>query len=499
LPQWDLPTDAPPGRSLPLDAVTGWSRACDVLVVGHGGAGAAAAIEAARAGADTLVLERMSRGGGATALSTGVVYFGGGTRIQRACGFEDSVAEMRKHVRLAAGEHADEEKVRLYCEGSSEHFEWFCELGVEWKPSYVAEKTTHPFGDDCLFYSGNERVHPFLEHALPAPRGHKPAREGEAGGFLMEFLLRGTLAAGASVLNDCRVERLVQRGDGRVVGVVATHDGERIAVLARRGVILCGGGFVMNDAMLARHAPSLLKCNWKAGSPGDDGLGIRLGTGAGGEAVNMHEGLVLNAYYPPGSHLKGIFVDSRGRRFINEDAYLGRTSDAMLHKADGRAWLIVDDELYGRTQAFHKLAAVEASFADLERALGMPDGELVHTIETYNRHAARGEDPLFHKAADCLRPLSVPPYAALDCTTDNSIYGVLTLGGLATRATGEVLSADGEPVPGLYAAGRNAAGLPLEGRSYASGLSIGDATFFGRLAGRRVAAATPWEEGGDVG
>jgi succinate dehydrogenase/fumarate reductase flavoprotein subunit len=469
--------------------VAHWTREHDVVVVGHGGAGAAAAIEAARAGADTVVLERMSRGGGATALSTGVVYFGGGTRIQKACGFEDSVEEMRKHVRLAAGAQADEEKVRLYCEGSVEHFEWFCELGVEWNEAYVAEKTTHPFGDECLFYSGNERVHPFADRAVPAPRGHKPAREGETGGYLMERLLAGTAAAGTLVLNDCLTQQLVQRDDGRVVGVAARRGGERVFVRARRGVVLCAGGFIMNEAMVARHAPSLLACNWKCASEGDDGRGIRMGMGAGADAVNMSEGLVLNPYYPPSAHLKGILVDARGRRFINEDCYLGRTSDAILHKADGRAWLIVDDELYGRTQALHKLAAVEETFADLEAALGMPEGELVHTIETYNRHAANGRDPLFRKAADQLRPLSAPPFAALDCTTENSIFGVFTLGGLAVNAAAEVLNQEAVAIPGLYAAGRNTAGLTLEGRTYASGLSIGDATFFGRVAGRRAAAA----------
>jgi 3-oxo-5alpha-steroid 4-dehydrogenase len=483
----------PSTRARRAESVTHWAHECDVAVVGHGGAGASAAIEAARAGADTLVLERMTRGGGTTALSTGVIYFGGGTRLQKACGFADSVEEMTKHVRLAAGEQADEEKVRSYCERSVEHFEWICGLGVEFKESFVEEKTTHPFEDDGLYYSGNELAHPFAEQAVPAPRGHKPARRGEAGGYLMECLLAASAKAGARVLNDSRAERLIQREDGRVVGLEALHDGRLISVHARRGVILCAGGFVMNEDMLAEHAPSLLKCNYKAASPGDDGLGVRMGLGAGAAAVNMHEGLVLNAYYPPAAHLKGILVDARGQRFINEDAYLGRTSDAILNRCDGRAWLVVDDDLYGRTQALHKLAAVEESFQALERALGMPEGALVHTIEVYNRFAARGEDPFFRKAPDHLRPLSVPPYAALDCTTQSSIYGVFTLGGLATRATGEVLTNEGEMIPGLYAAGRNTAGLILEGRTYASGLSVGDATFFGRLAGRQAAAADAWE------
>ncbi len=485
--------DPSPTRAQRAESLSGWDRVHDVVIVGHGSAGACAAIESARAGADTLVLERMGRGGGTTALSTGVMYFGAGTRIQKACGFEDSVEEMFKHVRMAAGTQSDEEKVRAFCEQSLEHFAWISSHGVEFRESYVAEKTTHTFGDECLFYSGNEEVHPFAEAAVPAPRGHKPARAGEAGGYLMECLLRASDGAGAAVLNDTMALRLVQREDGRVVGVIAKHAGAELAIAARRGVILCAGGFIMNPAMVAEHAPELLQCNWKAASPGDDGLGIRIGAGAGAATANMHEGLVLNAYYPPASHLKGVLVNAQGQRFINEDAYLGRTSDAMVYRCSGRAYLVVDDEIYGRTQALHKVAAVEESFEALERALDMPEGELVHTLESYNRAAARGEDPLFHKAPKYLRPLSVPPFAALDCSTANSFYGVFTLGGLAIRASAEVVTPEGAVIPGLFAAGRNTAGLCLEGRGYASGLSIGEATFFGRVAGRNAAAMPAWE------
>jgi succinate dehydrogenase/fumarate reductase flavoprotein subunit len=478
-------------RPLRAQEVRDYDAAHDVVVVGHGVAGGAAAIEAARAGADTVVLERMTRGGGATALSTGITYFGGGTPIQRACGFDDSAADMMAFVRLAAGAHADPERVRLYCEGSLEHFRWFQELGVEWKESFHAGKTTHPFTDDCLTFSGNEESWPECEKTRPVPRGHKPAREGEAGGHLMEMVLRGTVAAGARVVNECRALRLVQRDDGRVVGVVAVRGRERITVAARSAVVLTTGGFVMNREMLAKHAPALLRCNYPLGTPGDDGSGIVMGAAAGGETVNMSEGLVLNAYYPPESHLSGVLVDSGGRRFVNEDAYLGRTSDAILHKADGRAFLVVDDAIYGRTQAGHRLAAVEESFETLEKALSMPAGVLVHTLEHYNRCARSGHDPMFHKARKHLRPLEEPPYAALDCSTDNSIFGALTLGGLAVSPGGEVLDAVGAPIAGLFAAGRCTAGLCREGRSYASGLSIGDASFFGRLAGRRAAAQAP--------
>jgi 3-oxo-5alpha-steroid 4-dehydrogenase len=439
-----------------------------------------------------LVLERMSRGGGAAALSTGLGYFGGGTRIQRACGFEDSVADMQAYLRLAAGAQADPERVRLYCEGSVEHLEWFCSLGVEWNASYLDDKVTHPLGAEGLLFTGNEDVWPFCEQARPVPRGHKPAREGEAGGYLMEAVLRAGTAAGARVLHDCLAGRLVQREDRRVVGVAARHDRRAIFALARRGVILAAGGFVMDREMLARHAPALLHINYPTGTAGDDGRGIRMGMAAGGEAVNMGEGLLLNSWYPPSSHLMGILVDARGRRFVNEDAAIGRTSDAIIAAADARAWLVVDDSIYGRTQARHRLAAVEESFEALEAALGIPEGALVATALAYNRAAEKGLDPLFHKARRWLRPLRTPPYAALDTSPAGSVWGGFTLGGLRARATGEVLDADGREIAGLYAAGRSAAGLCREGRSYASGLSIGDATFFGRLAGRRAASAPAW-------
>jgi len=471
--------------------VSTWDLRTEVLIVGFGGAGACAAIESRRAGAATTVIERASGGGGTTALSTGVCYLGGGTRVQKDCGFADSVDDMLAYVRLAAGRGVDDDRIRLFCEHSVEHFDWLCELGVEFKSAYEPEKTTHPFGEEGLHMSGNENVHPFVEHARPVPRGHKPRHSGEAGAYLMRILNAAAETAGADVLYDCRARRLVQNAAGRVVGLIARRDNRDMTIRAERAVILCAGGFINNDAMLRKHAPLLLQCNYKAGCPGDDGAGIAIGQGCGAEAINMSEGLVLNAYYPPGKHVQGILVDANGHRFINEDAYIGRASDAMLRVADGSAWLIVDNDLYGKTQVPHRLAAAEESFAALEESLGMPRGELVHTIDVYNRHAQCGEDPLFHKSRDYLRPLHVPPYAALDCTTTGSIYGALTLGGLSTSPFGAALDTQGRPIAGLFAAGRNAAGLCREGRTYASGLSIADATFFGRVAGRVAASPEP--------
>ena len=483
-----------PSRPRRAAEVDGWAREADVVVVGLGVAGGAAAVEANRAGAETLVLERASRGGGATAESEGTIYFGGGTRVQKAAGFEDSLENMFAHVTDAAGPTADPEKVRLFCEGSLDHFAFFESCGVEFKDTFYDEKCIFPPTDDCLIYSGNELAHPFSENATPVPRGHKPMREGSAGAYIVESLISTLEKEGATIQNDTGVETLVQDDAGRVVGVIASKDGEECAIRARRGVILTTGGFIFNREMLERFAPNLARCNAPIGNPkGCDGSGIRMGLGVGGNAINMSEGLMTTPFFPPNTHIKGIIVNAQGNRFVNEDSYHGRVTDAILRKADGRAFLIVDDALYDEAKQFvpYKMAGMGETIEELEGELGIAPGHLVHTFAAYNEAAARGEDPTWHKDPKWVAPIDHPPFAALDLSIDQSIWAAFTLGGLETKPSGEVLSVDGHVVPGLYAAGRASAGLTRSGSHYASGMSIGGGSFFGRLAARTAAGADP--------
>ena len=477
-----------PSQPRPESQVESWWGEFEVIVVGLGVAGGAAAIEAARGGAKTLVLERATRGGGATALSEGTIYFGGGTRVQKAAGFPDTTENMLTHVRTAAGPTSDPEKVRLYCEQSLEHFDFFESIGVEFKDTHYAEKVIFPPTDDCLIYSGNEQAHPFSEESLPAPRGHKPRKEGPAGGYIIEQMISALTDLDVTIQNETRVSTLIRNESGRVVGVVALVDGNEVAIKATRGVILTTGGFIKNREMVRHYAPDLARCRYPIGSEGCDGSGIRMGLGVGGAAINMHEGLMTTPYFPPVSHIEGLIVNRQGQRFINEDCYHGRVADAIMQKADGHAFLIVDDSIYGQAMVPYEIAGVEETIEELEKTLEMPEGQLVHTFDSYNRFAERGEDPLLHKASKFLKPLLSPPYAALDLSVEKSIWAAFTLGGLDTKPGGEVLTVDGQIVPGLYAAGRASAGLTRSGRYYASGMSIGGSSFFGRLAGRSAAA-----------
>jgi succinate dehydrogenase/fumarate reductase flavoprotein subunit len=469
-----------------LRDVKGWHLSTDVVVVGFGAAGASAAIEAAAAGAEVLVLERAGGGGGTSANSGGLIYLGGGTPVQRACGFDDSPEDMFAFLMAACGPGADEAKVRLFCERSVEHFHWLEAEGVPFKRSFYPEPGTEPPTDDCLLYSGGEDAHPFDEIARPAPRAHKPRAPGAAGALLMQKLLAAAeRRPGVRTETNTRVATLVVDDDRRVVGVVARQLGEEILVRAARGVILTAGGFIRNAEMVARYAPLLALCNYPLGVDGDDGSGICMGMGAGGAAIRMETASVSIPLYPPKRLMKGILVNRQGQRFINEDSYYGRSGQVALYEQHGRAFLIVDAETYLVNHAGMRAMAVEETVEELEAALALPAGSLESTLALYNRHAMNGKDPLFHKAAELTVPLTAAPFGAIGCSVDDAIYAAFTLGGLHTRPGGEVLTPDGDVVPRLYAAGRTTSGIAAHG--YCSGVSLADATFFGRKAGRSAA------------
>ncbi|WP_324784365.1 FAD-dependent oxidoreductase [Streptomyces sp. H51] len=491
----------PPRPVTPVRAasVTRYDDEADVLVVGFGCAGAAAAFEAASAGAEVLVLERAGGPGGSSALSGGELYLGGGTPVQAACGFEDTVEDMFAYLSAALGPHADEEKLRAYCEGSTEHFQWFVDRGVPFRHTLWDAPTWMPSTDDGLMWLG-ENAWPYDTLARPVPRGHRPAVGHFGGGLLMEKLVAAARAAGASTRADTLATALITGDDGRIVGVTARGYGQELAFRARRGVVLTTGGFVDNEEMLADHAPALLGLG-KVSDGLDDGSGIRMAC-AVGAATRRMASVEIAMTALPAMAVRGMLVDAHGRRFINEDVYPGLFSAAAVRNQPGPCWVIVDQEGYEAVPEAERWGVVprfaEESLAGLERELGMPPGALESTVGTYNTHAERGEDPYFHKNAAWLRPLE-PPFAALDPrlgfgTGDRESAGAgtgaagFTLGGLRTTVDGAVLDVSGTPVPGLYAAGRAASGIHGEG--YISGTSLGDGTFFGRRAGRAAARAT---------
>lgn len=527
------------------DNAAGGGAEADIVVVGFGAAGACAALEAAQNGTRVVALDRY-HGGGATAASGAVIYAGGGTPYQQAAGYDDTVEEMYRYLKLEVGDSVSDATLRRFCEGSRADIAWLEEAGVPFEASLCPFKTSYPTDDYYLYFSGNECASRYRAEAVPAPRGHRAKGPGISGLTLYRALETAARSQGIVLRTQTEVRRLVRSPEGRIIGlegrslppgsVWASVHGRlsRInaklttyapplaklitATLARimdryarpyrlrvhKGVILAAGGFVFNRQMLAEHAPLYAQC-LPLGTPADDGAGIRMGMSAGGATARLERVSAWSFYVPPEALVRGVLVNRQGERICNEELY-GATQTKQIAAHGGDAYLVFDSRTHRlamrqlRTQAaaFQLLYMLPALFlgrkkastlATLAARLKVPAGPLLSTMDAYNATAESGAPDPLGKSRDRTVPQVEPPFYAIDCSLDWK-QGVpctaMTLGGLVVdEETGQVQRADGSAVEGLYAAGRNAVGICTQ--SYVSGLSIADCVFSGRRAGRHAA------------
>ena len=477
-------------RPFPASAVPDWDFETDVAVIGFGATGACAAIEARDAGARVMLFERNSGSGGASGLSGGEIYIGGsgGTDVQRAAGFADSTEDFATYLRMAGGPCVDVPKCDLYAREALNHFAWLKAQGVPYRGNYLPGKHIEPTDDSTLIWSGSEAAAPFCDAAKPAPRGHVIQHMGWGGGRpLVDILEASASAKGVEIVTDARALALVTDSE-RICGAVVKIDNRNRFVKAAQGVVLATGGFAMNADMRRKYCPETDRLSSPIGDK-DDGTGIMLGLGAGGEAIHMEQYFTTCPWTMPESHAKGVFVNVAGQRFINEDCYHGRVSRFAVDQPGGKVYLLLDNAHFVQLMEFAamSIAGTGDTWEEVEAELEMPEGTLSATMAFYNAHAREGRDPLFDKREPILVPLDQGPFIALELVFQSSYFSYFTLGGLHTSPQGEVLDRTGKPIPGLFAAGRCTSGLPAWGHGYSSGLSLADCTFFGRQAGREAA------------
>src|ERR1700761_7586546 len=387
------------------DDVSSWSDDVDVVVIGFGIGGGCAAVSAAAGGARVVVLERAAAAGGTTALAGGHFYLGGGTAGQQATGHPDSPDEMYKYL-VAVSREPDHAKIRAYCDGSVEHFNWLEDLGFQFERSYFPGKAVIQPNTEGLMFTGNEKVWPFLEKAVPAPRGHKVPVPGDTGGasMVIELLLKRAATLGVQIRYETGATELIVDESGAVTGVTWKQFAETGAIKAN-SVIIAAGGFVMNPEMVARYTPKLAEKPFVLGNSYDDGLGIRMGVSAGGATQHMDQIFITAPPYPPSILLTGIVVNKLGQRFVAEDSYHSRTAGFVMDQPDSAAFLIVDEAHLEHPEVpLIPLIDGWETVAGMEAALGIPKGTLVATLDRYNTYAARGEDPVFHKKPIYLAP-----------------------------------------------------------------------------------------------
>ncbi|QCB96298.1 FAD-dependent oxidoreductase [Arthrobacter sp. PAMC25564] len=453
----------------------------DVIIVGGGLAGCAAALAAAEAGASVLQLEKLAATGGSTVLSAGLSAFAG-TAEQEAQGIDDSVDLLRRDILETGLQLSDPALVEVYCREQLPTYQWLKGHGVSYGTVHAASGQTVP------------RSHPTDTRRM------------------LDLLLASSAALGVQLATGVTVERLEREDpdNGRVTGVRVSVGGETVRIRAG-AVVLATGGFSQNPELLARFAPQMERAvrGGGAGSTGD-GLLMAWQLGAGvidtphikgtygvyPHAVDAEKGTGVLAVY------KGaIAVNADGTRFVDESLPYKVLGDASLRQAGGFTYQVFDAAIMGRSDdevPIYDLAARERdgllvkadTLAELAQRLDVPVAEFQATVERYNA-ACRGD-----RADDFGRshlsggvgvpqPIEQAPFFAHASTA----VVLATYCGLTVTPGLEVLDVFGEPIGGLFAAGELIGGF--HGGGYMTGTSIGKAGIFGRLAGTAAARLAP--------
>ncbi len=377
-----------------------WDESADVVIVGLGGAGVSAALQAAEEGSHVIALDRFG-GGGSTAVNGGIFYAGGGTSAQREAGVEDSAEQMFNYLQMETKGVVSDATLRRFCEGSVDDAAWMERHGVRFASRVYPGKTSYPDPTYYLYHSDSSLCGPYRDHAKPAPRGHRafmpPTKSGEGYGAGLYYPLEASAEkAGVRVLRHTEVLRLVLDSAGAVVGVEAaslpadapeapeharlqkrgqfwlrllppSYPGsgltrargeaflkrardleaqgrKRIRVRAKGGVVLSTGGYIYNREMIAHYAPGYRE-GMPNGTAGDTGAGMRLGQTAGGAVDLLHHLSAWRFLNPPHAWSQGMLVNRRGERFVNETYYGSAIGSPLVEDHGGKAWLILDRRL----------------------------------------------------------------------------------------------------------------------------------------------------------
>lgn len=449
----------------------------DVVVIGAGGAGFSAALEAKQAGASVVLLEKMPTVGGNTLISGGEMN-APNTWVQKNLGIEDSVELFVEDTLKGGDNKGDPEMVRVLAENAAEAAEW---LKNELKVNFL---------EDNLFQFGGHSV----KRAL-IPEGH-------TGAEIITKLDKRVDEVGIKLTTNTKAEKLLTDDSGRVVGVEATGaKGNKITFHANKGVVIATGGFGSNVEMRKQYNPEYDEKYMTTDAPGTTGDGIVMAQAIGAAITNM-ESIQTYPVCNPKTGVISLLADSRfdgailvnqsGERFVEELERRDVISKAILAQEGGYAYQLWNQEIgdISNTVEVHKneyemlvkdgLLYKAETLEEAAKFFNIDPKALQTTVDRVNKFAASGKDEDFNHRAG-LKDMSKGPYYIQKAVP--SVHH--TMGGLVINTETEVLNDKGEPIPGLYAAGE-VTGV-IHGSNRLGGNAIADVITFGRIAGQQVA------------
>lgn len=438
-------------------------KTADVVVIGSGAAGLSAAIEARKAGASVIVLEKLPHIGGNTYISGGYVY-GTGSDYQASKGFtEDSPKDLAAYWMERSENTAWEEMLQLVAERSGETIDFLVENGVE-------------FGD-------------------PIPCGTSPVLRGlrsPSGGVgLIIPIEKKARELGAEILLNTTAQELLTEG-GRVCGVRAVSGRDTVIVRAD-SVVLATGGYDADGEVMAKYSPDVAG-QMSRSSPGNVGDGIRMAMEVG--AATALKGGYIGTTSVPGVGYRDpinkrfgnvLACTEEGKRFVNEVVDYPLYHKAMTQSGSKLFFQVFDATLQpeGLENAIQSgVAFTGNTIEELARAAGLPEKALAESVARYNASCAAGVDEEFGKPADKLIPIAEAPFYAVKIAPAT----IGSIGGVKIDLEARVLDEQGNGIEGLFAAGAVANGEFFYKTYPASGSSICMSFTFGRIAGTNAAA-----------
>ena len=443
----------------------------DTVIVGAGGAGLSAAIQMAQDGRNVTVIEKAGITGGNSSLASAGMN-AAESKLQKEEGVNDTVDLFVEDTMKGGHDLNKKELVEVLAQNSAEAVDWLEELGAPLK--------------QLKFAGGQTEM-----------RTHAPINdEGKSipvGNYLVEKLTAKAKELGVSIVYDARVEKVLME-DGKAVGVEASYkDGEKLTVNAG-AVIVSTGGFGSNQDMVVKYNKDLEGyVSTNAKSIEGDAVGFLEEVGANFidmDQIQIHPTVVQKDGSLISEGLRGegaILVNQDGKRFVDELQTRDFVSKEILSQKDPSAWLIVDQSMFDQSATIAKyfdkgLLTKCDDYKALAELIGTDEETIKETIENWIETVKNNEDKEFgRKGMDETRSdMSVAPYYAVQISP--GIHH--TMGGVEVNTNSEVLDKDGNPIPGLYAAGEVTGGI--HGANRLGGNAVTDIVVFGRNAAKHA-------------
>ena len=432
----------------------------DVVIIGAGGAGMTAAINTAQAGKDVILLEKMPYAGGNTTKATGGMN-AAETHYQAEQGIDDSVEQFVEDTMEGGHNINDKDLVTTLAENSAEAIDWLDSIGAPLpKVSFSGGAT-------------NARI-------------HAPEDGSGVGAYLVTSLLKKMDELDINVMYDTKATSLISK-DGTVTGVKAESRDTEYTINAK-AVILATGGFGNNEDMIVQYRKDL-KGTVTTSAPGITGDGIVMAEDVGAdlvdiEQIQLHPTVEQKTSMLITESVRGdgaILVNQDGKRFTDELLTRDVVSAAELEQPGSYAYIIFDQRLRDGLKAIEKYVSTGITvqgdtIEELAEKIDVDPATLAETLKNWNQYVADQNDPDFGRTTGMDQDLSQAPFYAIKIAP--GIHH--TMGGVHIDTDARVIDKDGNPIPGLFAAGEVVGGV--HGGNRLGGNAVADVVVFGKIA-----------------